>query len=48
MAATVVANVIRRIGPVNGIVPMVDPKVAESVVGTFVDIDGSETRLAAY
>ncbi len=48
VAAPVVANVIRRIGPVNGIAPMVDPKVAESVVGTFVEIDGSEIRLAAY
>ncbi|MEE2694548.1 MAG: penicillin-binding protein 2 [Pseudomonadota bacterium] len=48
VAAPVVANVISRIGPVNGIPPMVDPLVGESVVGTFVELDGNEIRLAAY
>jgi Cell division protein FtsI/penicillin-binding protein 2 len=48
VAAPVVANVIRRIGPVNGIAPMVDPAVGGSVAGTFVELDGNEIRLAAY
>ena len=48
VAAPVVANVIRRIGPVNGIAPMADPAVGESVAGTFVELDGNEIRLAAY
>ena len=48
VAAPVVANVIRRIGPVHGIAPMEDPAVGENVTGTFVDLDGNEIRLAAY
>ena len=48
VAAPVVANVIRRIGPVNGIAPMIDPSITASVAGTFVELDGSEIRLAAY
>ncbi|MBT07196.1 MAG: penicillin-binding protein [Rhodospirillaceae bacterium] len=48
VAAPVVANVIRRIGPVNGIAPMMDPTVGESIAGTFVELDGNEIRLAAY
>jgi len=48
VAAPVVANVIRRIGPVNGIATMMDPTVGESIAGTFVELDGNEIRLAAY
>jgi len=48
VAAPVVANVIERIGPVDGIALMVDPAVGESVASTLVKLDGNEIRLAAY
>ena len=48
VAAPVVGKVIRRIGPMKAIVPMLDPALDPSVAATLVEVDGDEVRLAAY
>ena len=48
VAAPVVGNVIRRIGPMEGIAPMLDPILDASAPGTVVELDGDEIRLAAH
>jgi cell division protein FtsI (penicillin-binding protein 3) len=48
VAAPVVGNVIRRIGPMTGIAPMLDPVLDASAPGIVVKLDGDEIRLAAH
>ena len=48
VAAPVVGNVIRRIGPMEGVAPMLDPALDARAPGTVVELDGDEIRLAAH